>query len=359
MTAAVAVLTFINVLLVSLAANRGLEYMGSVSFCGQFCHVVMEPEFVAHQAGPHSRIKCVSCHVGPGATGLVRSKLAGTRQLVALSFNSFQRPVPSPVHNLRPAEETCEGCHSSEKFSGDRLQVVREFADDEANTPTDTTLRLHVGGTASDGRATGIHWHADPNTLIEFVASDDTRRTIPVVRLTDRRTGARKEFVAEGTDIESLAGREARRMDCVDCHNRPTHVLANTAERAVNAALASGELPADLPFLRREAVAALKAEYPSREEAYARITSAIRSYYEQQHAAVARARQADVDRAVRALQALYGRNVFPRMRVTWGTHPNHLGHVETPGCFRCHDEQHKTTTGETIRQDCELCHAME
>ncbi|MGE3843876.1 MAG: NapC/NirT family cytochrome c, partial [Vicinamibacterales bacterium] len=185
-TALVVALTCVNVLIVSLAGYKGLEYMDSVAFCGQLCHEVMEPEFVAYQNGPHSRVKCVDCHIGEGADWFVRSKLSGTRQIFAVMLNTHERPVPTPVRNLRPARETCEQCHWPDKFHGDKIEVVREYGEDEANTLSETTLRLHVGGRSEGGRVTGIHWHTAATNEIEYVAVDERREQIPYVKLTDR-----------------------------------------------------------------------------------------------------------------------------------------------------------------------------
>jgi hypothetical protein len=352
-------LTLINILIVSLAAYRGLEYMDSVAFCGQLCHVVMEPEFAAYQDGPHSRVKCVDCHIGEGADWFVKSKLSGTRQIFAVMFNSFDRPVPTPVHDLRPARETCEQCHWPEKFHGDKIEVVPEFAEDEANTKSETALRLHVGGSRrSLGLASGIHWHTNADNEIEYIATDEKRQEIPYVRLTNRRTGEVTEFAVEGADPARLEG-ERRRMDCVDCHNRPTHVFFMTAQRAVNTAMAEGQIPTDLPYVRREGVAVLETSYTAKEEALASIERSIRGFYQQNYPDLVATRRADVDRAIAGLSRLYSRNVFPRMRVTWGTHLNNRGHVDAPGCFRCHDDNHKARNGRTIRQDCDLCHDIE
>jgi hypothetical protein len=304
-------------------------------------------------------VKCVDCHIGEGASWFVRSKLSGTRQIFAVTFNTFERPVPSPVHDLRPARETCEQCHWPDKFHGDKIEVVPEFADDESNTRSETTLRLHVGGGAAQGRATGIHWHTSADNEIEYVATDASRQEIPYVRLTNRRTGEVREFVVEGTDAGAIAAGERRRTDCVDCHNRPTHAFFMTAERAVNNALADGHIPADLPFVRREGVAALKVGYPSSDEALAGIDRALRAFYRGEYPALADSRGGDIDRAVGGLQRLYARNVFPGMGVTWGTHLNNRGHMDAPGCFRCHDDNHKTRDGQVIRQDCDLCHSLE
>ncbi len=355
----VAVLTMANVVIVSLAAYRGIEYMDSVQFCGQVCHGVMKPEFTAYQDGPHSRVTCVQCHIGPGASWFARSKLSGTRQVFAVSLNTFSRPIPSPVQNLRPAREVCEQCHWPEKFHGDKIQRVFEYAEDEANTESGTTLDVHVGGGSERlGIATGIHWHMNVANEIEYIATDDKRQVIPYVRLKDR-FGNVREYTAEGVTPDQLAKGERRRMDCMDCHNRPSHPMAPTAEKAVNSAMAQGEIPKNLPYVRREAVKALKATYPTQAAADEGISRAMREFYRTQYQQVYMTRRQDVERAVTSAQNVYNRNVFPEMNVQFGTYPNNIGHMDFPGCFRCHDDNHKTKDGTKISQDCDTCHHIE
>jgi hypothetical protein len=355
----VAVLTMANVVIVSLAAYRGIEYMDSVQFCGQVCHGVMKPEFTAYQDGPHSRVTCVQCHIGPGASWFARSKLSGTRQVFAVSLNTFSRPIPSPVQNLRPAREVCEQCHWPEKFHGDKIQRVIEYAENEANTESVTTLDVHVGGGSERlGIATGIHWHMNVANEIEYIATDDKRQVIPYVRLKDR-FGNVREYTAEGVTPDQLAKGERRRMDCMDCHNRPSHPMAPTAEKAVNSAMAQGEIPKNLPYVRREAVKALKATFATQEAADEGISRALREFYRTQYQQVYMTRRQDVERAVTSAQNVYNRNVFPEMNVQFGTYPNNIGHMDSPGCFRCHDDNHKTKDGKTISQDCDTCHHIE
>jgi NapC/NirT cytochrome c family protein len=349
-------LTMANVVIISLAAYRGIEFMDSPRFCGEVCHEVMQPEYEAYQDGPHSRIACVQCHIGPGAPFFVKSKLDGTRQVFAVLMNSHSRPIPSPVHTLRPAREVCEQCHWPEKFHGDKIEVRREYADDEAVTESATTLRVHVGGGSEKlGLATGIHWHMNVANVVEYVSTDDKRQVIPWVRVTDR-TGAVREYVVEGTTAAQLENHERRRMDCMDCHNRPSHRFFASPERAVDAAIALGELPRTLPFIRREAVAALKVSQQDRAAAQQEIASKLTAFY---RSSSRNTPQPELERAIAATQRLYARNVFPKMNVTWGTYPNNIGHLDFPGCFRCHDDSHKTKDGRTISQDCSLCHDMQ
>ena len=346
-------LTIVNLLIVSLAAFRGVEYMDSPEFCGQVCHTVMEPESVAHANGPHSRIACTECHVGSGVSSYLYYKLNGARQLVHLLRDSYPRPVPSPVFNLRPARNTCEHCHWPAKFHGDTVAVIPTFGDDEKNTPAPTTLVLHVGGGRPQyGLGAGIHWHTNTLTEIDYVATDAKRQTIPYVRVADGNGTVREYRAPEVTDAQIASG-ERRRMDCIDCHNRPTHAFSASPERAVDAAIGAGAIPATLPFARKETVEALKASYPDRAAAERAIADRLRAFY-----AARNQPAADVDRLVTAAQFLYTRNVFPAMNVTWGTHPNNIGHTDVPGCFRCHDDQHKAADGKVIRQDCDLCHDM-
>jgi hypothetical protein len=324
--ALVVVLTIANVLIVSMAAYRGVEYMDSVSFCGQICHTVMQPEFVAHQTGSHAAVKCIDCHAGPGAMSFVAAKAAGTRRVMAMLRGSYARPIVPEPRQLPTAAETCGQCHSSARFRGERTQHVVEYADNEKNTASETKLKINL-------RA--VHTHVEKG--IEFIATDKTRQTIPYVRVKNA-DGSVREYSVAGAP----ASGETRRMECTDCHNRPSHMIAPTADRAVNEAIAEGAIPLSLPFVHRESVKALKAGNPA----------ALRDVYRSQPAA-------DVDHAIAAVQSIYARNVFPAMNVQFGTYPNNIGHVDSPGCFRCHDDEHKSKDGKKIGQDCESCHAIE
>jgi nitrate/TMAO reductase-like tetraheme cytochrome c subunit len=341
-------LTGVNIVIVSMAAYGGVHYMDSPAFCGQVCHTTMEPQFSAHQAWPHARVGCSQCHIGPGAGAMFEAKLAGTRQLYHVLTNQVPRPVPPPERLIQPAHETCEGCHWSGQPHGDRLRQIREFANDEANTESVTTLRLHVGGGPS--RA-GIHWHANPGTVIDFVPPPAGKDAAPFVRVTESN-GRVREFLAPGATAAQFASAPLRRMECTDCHNRPAHTMFATAERAVDTAMADGRIPRELPFVRRETIAVIKQPYDARGAAEAAIARRLREFYGQRPGVDARL----VDRAVANVQDLWSRNVFPAMKVTWGTYPSHLGHVDSPGCFRCHDDEHKAADGAVISQSCELCH---
>jgi nitrate/TMAO reductase-like tetraheme cytochrome c subunit len=342
----VALLTIVNVFIVSLAGFGAVHHMESTEFCGQTCHTTMEPEWKAHQASPHSKVACVKCHVGPGAAGFVEAKAAGTRQLWHVIINSVPTPVEAPVRSMPAARETCFSCHSGEGHQGDRLKVVRDYSDDETSSETVTTLQMHVGGVKP---ASGIHWHIAQQ--IEYIATDRERQTIPYVKFTDSN-GNVKEYAADGATKEQLAQGERRTMDCMDCHNRPAHTFEPSPERAVDVAIAKGQLPRALPFARREAVAALKDEYASGEEAQRGIDARLRKAF------VSHASDPALARTVTAVQDIYASNVFPAMKVKWATYPNNIGHTFFNGCFRCHDDNHKASDGSVIKQDCETCHAM-
>jgi hypothetical protein len=352
-------LTMANVVIVSLAAYRGVEYMDSEAFCGQACHQPMEPQFVSHQNGPHARVPCVACHVGSGAASFAQSKASGVRQLVSFVQGTYSRPIPAPVRHMRSATETCETCHSAEVFHGDTTVRLIEFAEDEKNSETVTTLRIHVGGGSERlGATMGIHWHMNVGNRIDYIAADRERSVIPYIKVTDR-FGKVTEYTTAAATPELLASGERRRMDCTDCHNRSGHPIAVSPERAVNELMARGDIPRTLPFIRRESVKALKQDVQSVEAGAAAIAVSLNDFYRGRGEAEYAALRADVDRAVRATQNVLRRNVFPAMRTGFGVYPTHLGHIDTPGCFRCHDDEHKSADGRTIGQDCETCHAIE
>jgi hypothetical protein len=349
--------TLVNLALLSIASYGAVEYAESQAFCGQACHAVMQPEYVAHQEGLHGRIRCVACHVGPGAGGFLAAKFNGTRQLALAMTGRHSRPIPTPIQHLPDVRTSCEQCHWSDRFVGDRIKVLYEHANDEANTQTKTTLRLHVGGPISrTGSGTGIHWHMSRANDIRYVALDDKREQIAYVRVT-APDGAVREYFAEGKAEADLAGRAPRRMDCVDCHNRAAHQFGSTPERAVDAALGENLISAKVPFVRREAVRALRADYDSQEVALREIERTMVEAIKGRPAGGFEER--DLRQAVAVTQEIYRRSVFPSMKVGWGTYANQIGHTVSTGCFRCHDESHKTRDGAAIRQDCELCHAIE
>lgn len=348
------ILGAIIVSFMAATAYESVVFMDTTTFCGEVCHSVMQPELVSYQHSPHARVACVECHIGEGANWYVKSKLSGVGQVFAVAFNTYSRPIPTPVENLRPARETCEQCHWPRKFLGTRLVVNTRFQEDEANTPLKNVLLMRIGG-GSEATA-GIHWHMNIKNKVEYFASDRKRDTILYVRSTDPE-GKVTEYVADGSPLsmDELRTKPLRVMDCMDCHNRPSHVF-DVPQVAVDMALVSGEIPADLPFIKREGMKALLSDHASREVAPAQIRYMLQSFYKAEYPAVYSQRAADIDRAAHELAEIYLRNVFPSMRITWGTYTNQIGHTFADGCFRCHDDAHTSPGGETISQDCSACH---
>ncbi len=348
----VAALTVVNVVIVATATYKGVEVMGSTKFCGSACHSVMAPEYTSYQRSPHARVKCVECHIGSGASWFVKSKLSGSWQLVSVLFKLYERPIPTPVHNLRPARDTCEQCHWPTKFVGDRLKVITKFDEDEANTEKKTALLLHVGGTMGS-TSRGIHWHVDRGVHVSYV-SDEKRETIGDVELT-LPDGTHRIYKASTPPAKPAKG--TRNMDCVDCHNRPSHIY-RLPEEEVDNALLDGRMDRTLPFVRREAVKALKASYATREEAAGKISQAIQAFYSASYPDLAKSKSLAIGTAVKCAQGIYDSNVWPSMKIAWGAYPTYLGHTAATGCFRCHDDEHKTADGRKISQDCSLRHSV-
>jgi nitrate/TMAO reductase-like tetraheme cytochrome c subunit len=354
----VAVATFLNIMIFGFASYQGVSYMDTTTFCGQTCHTVMAPEFSAYQNSPHSRVECVQCHIGPGAGWFVRSKLSGFRQVLAVTFKTYSRPIPSPVKYLRPARETCEVCHWPQRFSGDKFLVKTNYKDDEKNSALTTALVLKIGGRTWQG-SVGIHGrHLDEGSRIRYVSIDEQRQVIPVVYYTDDK-GKTIEYVSSDIKAtkEQLAKGENRAMDCIDCHNRPTHAF-ELPENAVDLRMERRLISPDLPYIRKKAVELLKADYPDRDTAKSRIVDGINNYYRTTFPEVYNTKRALVEQAADNTAAIYLRNVFPDMKVSWGVHPNNLGHNDFPGCFRCHDGSHTSTDGQTITNDCTACHNL-
>ena len=348
----VLVATIINLLVVSMASYRGAAYMDSPQFCGQSCHV-MQPEFTAYKVSAHSHVDCVACHIGAGAASYFRAKVNGTKQLIEVTFDRYPTPIESPVQNLRPARDICEGCHTPARFIGEKLLVKSTFADDEKNTQTQSVVVLHLGGRDSLSHLTGIHGvHLGH---IEYVATDNSRTTIPWVQKRNE-DGSETEFAVAAAG-GSIPQGERRVMDCIDCHNRAAHTFV-TPEDALNRAMAEGAVSPDLPWIHKEGMELLKANYSSEADAQAKIPEQLTAFYRNGHPEVLAAKADLVKAAGEQLATLYSQNVFPFMKVAWGTHPNHIGHMSYPGCFRCHDGEHASKNGTSITQDCAACHNL-
>lgn len=347
------VMTMANIVIGSQLTYRSVEHMETVQFCGQSCHV-MKPEFMAHLIAPHQQVSCAACHIAPGATGWLQAKMAGTKQLMAVTFNNFPRPIESALESNRLVSSvaTCEQCHARELFVGSQLRILTQHKDDEANTRTETVLMMMVGG----GRFGGIHGaHMGPGVHIRYAAQDKKRQTIPWVEYRNTDTGVTQTYLAAGTTSDAASTLPVFEMQCADCHNRAAHSF-EAPGRAVDAAIAAGQIAADLPFVRKTGVQLIKATYQSDEEAGQKIPAGLASFYQQKYPDVAAKRATDIQTAGAGLLEVYRHNVFPDLKVTWGTYPNNLGHAGDPGCFRCHDESHVTAGKKTITQDCSTCH---
>jgi nitrate/TMAO reductase-like tetraheme cytochrome c subunit len=348
----VLVTTIVNLLVVAMASYRGAAYMDSPQFCGQSCHV-MHPEYAAYKVSAHSHVACVECHIGSGAQAYFSAKVNGTKQLIEVSLNSYPTPIESPVKNLRPARVICEGCHTPAKFIGEKLLVKSKFADDEKNTETQTVVVLHLGGQDSLSHLTGIHGvHLGH---IEYVATDATRTSIPWVQR--QNADGSQTVYANAAAGNSVPKGERRVMDCIDCHNRAAHTFV-TAEDALNRAMADGAVSPELPWVHKKGMELLNASYASEDDARVKIPAQLTAFYQSEHPDVMAAKAAQVKAAGDELVTLYSQNVFPYMKVTWGTHPNHIGHMSYPGCFRCHDGEHAAKDGSAITQDCAACHNL-
>lgn len=332
------------------------HFTESVTFCGEACHKVMKPELVTYEHGPHARVGCVQCHIGPGATWFVKSKLSGTYQVYATVFNKYPRHIPTPVKNLRPAQETCEQCHWPRMFVGNLDRTYNYFLSDPTNTPFTMRMTMKVGGgDPTSGPVSGIHWHMSVANKVQYYPADESRQKIPWVRITDLTQGIVTEYRAKGfTNIIDEAS--LRTMDCMDCHNRPAHRY-KTPNAAVNLEMTLGRIDHTLPSIKSNAVYALTLTYSNETQALERIATYLAQYYApDKYPSV----QKEVHAAITSVQGIYKDNFFPEMRASWKQYPDNIGHKDWPGCFRCHDDEHVTADGKnTIKaNDCNSCHTI-
>jgi hypothetical protein len=337
----------------AIGSYEAFHFTESNQFCGEICHSVMNPEYNAYKHSSHARVKCVECHVGEGADWYAKSKLSGLYQVYAVTTNIFPRPIPTPITNLRPARETCEKCHWPEKFYARKLRVEKHFLTDEENTEWDINLLMKIGSTyGALGLQEGIHWHINPSVKIEYISNSEKRETIPWIRYTNKETG--EESVYEDLDdpldetmIDSL---EVRVMDCMDCHNRPSHNYRPPAF-FVNNALTAGTISQELPEIKALAMEICGEEFTTTDSAMQYIDNTINEFYEDNYPDIFEEQSELINKAVKGLQTEFKKNIYPEMKVRWDAYPNHIGHVEFNGCFRCHDDNHANGK-ESLCTDC-------
>lgn len=350
--------TMLLIVLSAAGMYQAYNYSESVEFCGRVCHEVMRPEYIAYQHSPHARVLCAECHIGEGADWFVKAKISGAYQVYSVIFNKFSRPIETPISNLRPARETCEHCHWPQKFSAS-LEMSKTYhpLDTTATAPWTVTLKLKIGGGQSElGPTTGIHWHMNTANTIEYVAVDKKRQTIPWVKQIGMDGTVRiYKSTEQDTSDSTLAKGEYRRMDCIDCHNRPSHIYYPPF-RTINDAMNLNRIPSSLANIRSISSVALTQKYRTEEEALRKIGEFVRGEYRSLSPAYAAERKEDIDHAVKTLQGIYRRNFFPEMNVSWREYPNNIGHMYNEGCFRCHDNKHVAADGRRLTNDCNICH---
>lgn len=342
--------------LVALISYSGIQYTNSVAFCGQFCHTVMEPQYTAFRNSPHSQVTCAQCHLGAASSWSAGAKLSGIKQIFAVAFDTYSRPIIAASGKLRPTRETCEQCHRPDKFHGDKLYVKDQFLADEANSHVQTVLLMKIGSGGYQGRkAQGIHWHVSPSNKVSYRATGPNLEKISEVRL-HREDGSETVYLSGAPEAGQGHG-QMRVMDCMDCHNRPTHVFLN-AEEALDQKLLVGAIPTALPYIKKVGLDAVRQEYGSVDEARRGISDYLRVWYEKHYPQIVATRQDELRQATAGIFHAYRENVFPAMRVTWSTYANFIGHRNNSGCFRCHDGLHKSVSGQTITQACDACHII-
>jgi hypothetical protein len=352
--------TLAFVVISAFGSYNAYHYSESVSFCGTTCHEVMEPEYVTYTNSPHARVACTACHVGPGADWFVRSKLSGAYQIYATLADRHPRPIPTPIESLRPAQVTCEQCHWPERAFGAQQRELHHFLydDESSHWPIEMLIKTG-GGDPATGQTSGIHWHMNIGVEVHYIARDERRLDIPWVQVYDRRTGRTTVYQSQQAPLsaEEIARATPRLMDCMDCHNRPTHIF-RSPDRAIDEALLMREIDGSIPAIKRVAVALLAGDYASVDEAHRQIAEGIEQVYQNEHPEFYAAHQQTIQHAVAAVQRAYSRNFFPTMRASWAVYPSHAGHMESIGCMRCHGGDHASEEGEVVTTSCTACHTI-
>jgi hypothetical protein len=350
--------TVLLVFLTGIGSYEAFHYSESVQFCGTTCHQVMEPEHTAYQGSEHANVACVECHVGSGANWYVKSKLSGLRQVFVALTKSWPTPIETPITDLRPARETCEKCHWPAKFYSHKLVSEKHYLADSANTEWNIDLRMKIAASHSAlGNTEGIHWHINPNVKIEYLDPQNDRENLPWVRSINLQTGDTTVYIDSDNPVsDSVFNATApRTMDCMDCHTRPSHKY-RTPQSFVDIGIAAGDIPVTLPEIKKISMEVLMKEYANRQGAQDTIRQSVNTFYQETYPDIYSSRKADIDKAIDGILAGYAKNIFPEMKASWDAYPDHIGHIEYGGCFRCHNDKHQSESGKVISRDCNLCH---
>jgi len=352
--------TVFLVIISSIGSYEAFHITESVEFCGKLCHQVMEPEYTTYQGSAHERVACVECHVGSGATWYVKSKLSGLYQVYSVMAKKYPTPIPTPISNLRPARETCEQCHWPEKFYDRKLRIEESYLADDANTEEIINLQMKTSSKmTAAGFEKGIHQHISPDVRIEYKTTSANRQVIPWVKYTNLKTGVSEIFTDSENALSQakLDSLETRVMDCLDCHNRPAHNY-KTPQNFIDKSMSEGKISTALPGIKQIAMQILYKDYSTKDSAFLAIRNQVTAFYQSGHPELMTSKKPEIEAAILEIQNGYSKNIFPFMKSSWKAYPNNIGHMESDGCFRCHNDRHATEKGKLITKDCNLCHTI-
>lgn len=349
---------FLVLPLLAVSGYFGYRWTESTTFCGKICHTVMKPQYVAHERSPHARVACAECHIGPGASWFVKSKITGLGQVVAVLTNRYPRPIPNAITNLRPARDTCEECHWPAQFYGPEYKELHRYRPDEANSLFVVRMLLKTGGANTlAGRVEGIHLHMTEYGRMEYVATDPDLQNIVWVRHT-LEDGNAIVYRSDGKPADAPPPEGLRRhFDCMDCHNRGAHHF-HSSQTAIDLYMSAGRIDARLPDIKQQAVKALAGPYENNEDAMESIEGYLTGFYLLKSPLAWALWGPVVQQTVASVQDIYDENFFPYMRENWQTYPENIGHKDSAGCFRCHDGLHVDPSGTAIRSGCGICHVF-
>jgi hypothetical protein len=350
------VVVLVGAAVATVAGIAGWEYTNSNAFCATMCHSVHPEEIRAHSTGAHARVNCVECHMGRTSTlHLMALKPTHMKELWGMIVG-YERPITSGT--LRPSREACESCHWPATEHHDSIAVKVRYGTDAESSETKTTLVIHTGvGEIRESNAKGVHWHI--MNEVEFVSLDPQRREIPWVRFR-RPDGTKVTYIdAESkANAAQMSSAEKRVMACYDCHNAVGHPFQNP-EFTVDELIRTGKIDRGLPFAKARAAALIEASLTVNGDRAARASAIDKLLADSAaKAATPPELKPKEEQFAKAMKELLVNVSFEEKGFSWKSFPNHLGHTDTPGCFRCHDGKHFNDKGEVIRLQCTLCHNL-
>lgn len=338
---------------------KTMNFANSDAFCGEVCHSAMEPEFITYKNSKHDDVSCIHCHYNEDDDLLLKSKLAALRQITTILGGNYNLPLSTPSHTLRPIRSTCVHCHRPILFDPETIRLKEHYLVDEENSRWNINLVLKIGNEqTSEIFIKGIHWHVHPDNLVQYV-SNNNKQEIPWIRYINKTRNDTTLYIdnSSGFNLSYLDTLEIWEMDCMDCHNRTSHNFMAPSQ-FINQQLSLGNIYSSIPEIKSNLLEICEEIFPSIDSLKTFSSLYIKEFYKENYIEYYESNEKIIISSIDAFVDEYAKNIFPAMNVSWQSYSSNIGHLYYKGCFRCHNDLHKSEEGKILKRDCNLCHTI-